>query len=131
MSYVVEDLSKGSGLISYEVAGETLLKGKLVYLDSGGNWLYADASAEASMPAVGLTLEAIPAGVRGKILFIGKFQYSGWSFTPGSLLFASTSEGEISMTAPNQSGEQVQAVGKALSQTLILFNPSYVLVEVA
>lgn len=131
MTYLIEDLSTGSGITALSRAGETLERLKTIHLDSGGNWVYSNASAEATMPTIGLTLEAIPAGKKGTILLIGKIQNNNWNWTPGSILYTSKTDGDMTESIPNQSGDQVQAVGKALSQTLILFNPSYVLVEVA
>jgi hypothetical protein len=131
MSYQINDLASGSGFLGKGVAGESLEAYKLAHLNSSGNWVYANASAESSMPAIGMTTGEIPSGKRGTFLLLGLVNNSAWNLTPGELLYASKTNGEITMTPPQESGDQVQVVGKVLSQTLIMFNPTYVLVEVA
>lgn len=131
MSYPVDDLTTGGGFTWRIIAGETLEKYKLVCFCSPNKIIYADASSESTMPAIALTMERIPAGTKGKILFIGIVNNNDWHFTPKSLLYVSSTPGEITVNPPMESGDQVQVIGQALTQTLIIIHPSYVLVEVA
>lgn len=131
MSYKLDEVAYGSGFKVQGVGAETLTAYKLVHLDSGGEWEYANASTESTMPAIGITVGGISAGQRGTILLMGLVKNNSWNFTPGQLLYTSTTVGEITTTPPQGTGNQVQVIGKALSQTLIMFNPSYVLVEVS
>ena len=131
MTYPLDALTSGGGFNQQGVAGETLPAYKPVYLSNAGTWKLADASSESTMPAAALTVEAIPSGKSGKILLVGIVQNNLWSWVPGNLLYVSTSTGEITITPPGTTGNQVQVIGIALSQTLIIFNPTYVLVEVA
>jgi len=130
MSYVLERLSSGSGLKEQGTAGANLSQYKLVYMNSAGVYLYANASSEDTMPAIAITLESIPQGRQGSLLFFGLINNNNWDFTPGQLLYMDAVEGNISSTPPSQPGHQIQIIGKALQQTLIIFNPSYMLVGV-
>lgn len=131
MTYNIEALAGGGGLKKQGEAAAALTRTQLVYVDAEGHYDLANASLISSMPVVAITTERISVGQRGSLLFIGLLQSNTWSFIPNSLLYASTIPGEIATTPPNESGSQVQVVGIALSQTLIMFNPAYVLVEVA
>ena len=131
MSYEVIDLTRGGGLTRRTIVNETFQPYELACLSSNGAWVRSNASSEATMPAIGLSVEFIPTGISGSFLLIGVIHNNLWKFTPGSLLYASRVPGKISEVPPDVPRSQVQVIGKALSQTTIMFNPSYVLVEIA
>jgi hypothetical protein len=111
-------------------AGENLSFGNLVYRKSDGKFWKVDADAAATMPAVAMALESISADATGSMLMLGWAKNSSWTWTVGGLLYASTTAGAITQTAPSGTGDQVQVVGWAYSATLIFFNPDYTLVEI-
>ena len=103
--------------------------GALLYVASDGNYEEADADAAATMPATAIAMET---GIGTKeVLTHGYFRDDTWAWTPGQLLYASTTAGAITATAPSGTGDQVQVIGYAVSADVIYFNPSLVLVEVA
>lgn len=130
MTYPIDALPDGGGFTWCGVAGENLEPHKLVYLWANNTLMYACALSENTMPTIALTVGKIPAGSRGKILFIGIISNNDWNWTPSNLLYVSTNAGEITMIPPVESGNQVQVIGMALTETLIIFNPSYILVKV-
>lgn len=124
-------LKKGSGFRIQVIAGHDVASHRLLYCDTNKTWKYADASSEDTMPAAVLTLSRIKKGQRGKTLFIGEINSNKWSWMPKNPLYVSKTLGEMTQTRPDSTGDQVQVVGLALTETLILFNPNYVMVEVA
>lgn len=121
----------GSGNISEETVGEAVSVGDLLYRKSDGKWWRADADAAATMPATAMAMEDISADASGDLLKLGFFRDDSWSWTVGGLLYASTTPGPPTQTAPSGSGDQVQVVGVAITATIAFFAPSPVLVEVA
>lgn len=102
--------------------------GALLYLASDGHYEEADADAASTMPVTAMALET---GTGSKdVLLSGFIRDDSWSWTPGALLYASTTTGAITETAPSGSGDQVQVIGYAYSATVIRFDPSLVLVEI-
>jgi hypothetical protein len=125
------DLSASGDIVEMTV-GETVSFGISLYLRFDTYLWKSDANSVSSMPIVAMALESKTAGQLCHVLLRGFIRNdSGWSWTPGGLLYASTSPGALSHTAPGDSASQVQIAGIAKSAGIIFFNPSYVLVEVA
>lgn len=123
-------LKKGSGFKAQVIAGHDVAPRRLLYCDTDKTWKYADASSENTMPATVLTLSRIRKGQRGKTLVIGEINSNKWNWLPKKPLYTSKTPGAMTQTRPDSTGDQVQIVGLALTETLILFNPNYVIVEV-
>ena len=68
-------------------------------------------------------------GVR-KVLLQGFARDDTWNWTPGDIIYMSTTDGALTATAPSGTGDQVQVVGIATHADRIYFNPSYVLVQI-
>ncbi len=103
--------------------------GAALHMDTDGNWILADADLATLMPCQALALEA---GTGSKeVLLQGFIRDDGWAWTPGQLIYVSTTGGALISTAPSGTGDQVQVVGFATHADRIYFNPSLVLVEVA
>jgi len=128
MTYLVEfDKASGSGLYTYGRAGEDLGNRKIVYINTDGVWMLANAQDAATMPVIGITMGAISSGRRGEILISGYIGLSSWSWTPSASLYASaTNAGELTSTAPPNPIYFVQEVGQAVFETQIFFNPRQV-----
>lgn len=124
----------GSGIYITDTVGETVAIGDVLYMKSDGSWWKADADASTTMPGAGLAMEAKSAGGECKILLHGFFRDDSWNWTVGGasgILYVSTTPGSPTQTAPSGTGDQVQVLGIAITADVILFNPSYELVEVS
>lgn len=124
--YRIDYQSDGSGLYVQDVAGQNLGKHKLVYRSAAGTWLLADANSITTMIVYGITLEAIPIGLNGRILLMGYVADVAWSWAVGGeagIIYASGTPGELTQTAPALPTDEVQGVAVALTSTAILFSP--------
>ena len=102
-----------------------------LYMAADGHWDEADADAVATAPALGLAMET-GTGSK-KVLLWGIMRNDGWDFTTGpgelSLVYLSATVGTLTQTAPSGTGDVIQAVGSALSDGVLLFNPQLHVVE--
>jgi hypothetical protein len=105
-------------------AGEAVVFGDLCYVKSDGKLWKADASAAATMPGMYMALASISADATGSFLLQGFVRDDSWSWTVGGMIYASETAGGLTQTAPSTSGAQVQALGSAISATVIDFRPS-------
>lgn len=115
------DNNTACGLIYGGTAGETVAIGELVYIKSDGKFWLADADAAASMPAIGVVLDAGAAEASVKVLLWGLMRNDAWNWTVGATLYVDTTAGALTETAPSGSGDQVQAVAVAIHADKILF----------
>lgn len=122
-----------NGYVAEMTAGETLAFGEVCYLKSDGKWWKADADAASTMPGLAMCADAsIAADADGNFLMWGFARDDAWSWgTKGGMLYVDTTAGDFNQTAPSGSGDQVQVAGIAYTATVIFFNPSPVLVEIA
>lgn len=120
----------GSGLMSsVTVDTNSSGVGSPLYMAADGHYDDADADAAATMPCTVLALEA-GTGTK-KVLHHGYMRNDGWNWTPGALLYVSTTAGALTSTAPAGSGDQVQVVGYATHADRIFFSPDLSTAEVA
>ena len=120
-----------SGYAMYLLAGETVPFGASVYSNGDGKAWKSDADADTSMPCVGIVIEGGDADDLVLVLFAGFVRDDTWNWTVGDPVYASTTAGELTQTAPSGAGDQVQVVGVASSADIVLVNTDYSLVEVA
>lgn len=104
-------------------SGEALLAGDLVYIDSAGEVVKASA-ASGGNEAIGFVLDAVPTATSVTVYFEGR--NTGLSaLTVGTRYFLSdTTAGAVTDTAPTDTNELVQFVGRAISATTISFEPA-------
>lgn len=121
----------GSGIIIQDTVGEAVSIGDILYMKNDGKWWKADADAATTMPGAGLAMEAETANQDCTILLFGFFRDDSWTYTAGGIIYVSITPGPPTQISPSGSGDQVQVLGIAITATVILFNPSYELVEVA
>ena len=116
-------------------AGENLAQFDVCYRKSDGKFWKADADAATSMPVIAIATAAISAEASGVFLLTGFVRKDAWTWTIGGLLYADEGTGGtiggMTQTAPAGTGDQVQVVGVAITADIILFNPSYELVEIS
>ena len=102
-----------------------------LYLAADGHWDEADADAISTAPVLGLAMET-GTGSK-KVLLFGIMRNDGWNWTTGpgelSLVFLSTSVGELTQTAPSGTGDVIQVVGYALSDDVLFFSPQLHAIE--
>lgn len=125
-----------TGITCYGQAYEELAQWDICYRNDV-KWGIADANAEATMPAIVIATQALAADAYGIFLLYGFVRNDGWgAWTEGGLLYADestagTAGGMIQTHAGFAAGDQVQVVGIALQEKIILWNPSYELVEIS
>jgi len=121
-----------TGTTAVLTAGENLAFGDAVYVKAADSkmWL-ADSDVVTTMPCVALAAAAISANALGRFLILGFMRDDAWGWTAQGLLYPHTTGGNPTQTRPSGSGDQVQVLGIAITATIILFNPSYELVEIA
>lgn len=113
-------------------AGATIAKFELVYLASDGEWALADADASSTTEK--LLAIALAAGTDGNALLValpGSFvRDDTWSWTVGGAIYASTTVGAMTQTAPNATDDVVRVVGYATNADTIYFMPQQGVVHV-
>ena len=121
-----------TGLSAQMLAGEEILAFQTVCISTtAGDVIVSDSNAIGTMPVVGIATAAISNDATGSILLNGFIRDDSWSWTAGSILYASETAGAMTHTAPTTSGALVQPLGVALTATVVLFQPSLSVVEVA
>lgn len=83
----------------------------------------ADASSVATIPVLGMSIDAGGIGDVIRIMTNGVVTNPAWSFTAGQTIYASTTSGELTATAPSGMSEVRQKLAIALSPTTLYFSP--------
>jgi len=103
---------------------ETIDRFDLVRLD-GDKLRKANASSEATMPALGLAMDAGDAGDLVDVMERGLVTNPAWTLAPaGARVYASITPGEITTTPPSGSGNIVQRVGRVMASNQIYLDVS-------
>jgi hypothetical protein len=95
---------------------------------SDGNLETADADQSTTMPVIALAVET-GTGTKN-VLLHGIIRNDAWDWTPRGIVYVSTTTGALTQTPPSGTGDIVQVVGIAITADIILFNPSYDMIEV-
>lgn len=115
-------------IVTMQVDANATGIGAALYVASDGNLEEADADGVATMPCIALALEA-GTGSK-KVLLLGIMRDDTWNWTPGALIYVDDDPtGGLTQTQPAGAGDQVQIVGRALTEDTMFFNPSPVIVE--
>ena len=129
---IIDQIGEGGGWTEDHVtgtAGEALSQYDIVYSDStdSGEWkkaYAADTKAKADAYGVVTEIGGISDTSTGEITLIGQITNDGWSFTPGSILYVSTSvSGGIVQSEPDSSQYYVKPIGTALTSDTMWFSP--------
>jgi len=109
-------------------AGEALSAGNLVYVNASGQVLKADANA-ATKAAVGFVLSSVANAASGTVYFGSGIVTGLTGLVAGTEYFLSASAtGAVTATPPTGTSKIVQPVGRAISTTILYFEPqAYVL----
>ncbi len=103
-------------------AGATIAQWEAVYLDSSSTWQLADANGSGTYPAVGLAVAAYSSTNAAVVVYSGTVRNDAWSWTPGGVVYLSTTAGGLTQTVPSTSGDKVQQIGRALTADVLLVN---------
>lgn len=109
-------------------AGEDLSVYDTVFLD-GSFVRPADAAVLATMPSLGLSQDAPASGVVGDVWIGGLVSNGSWSLTSGDPAFVA-SGGGLTTTAPSSSGNVVQRMGRATTETEVYLDPSVDVIQI-
>jgi len=110
------------------IAGENLISGDLVYLESDGKWWKADnLDVAKSSSELRIATTTIIADATGNSLIKGQFTTTG--LTVGEIYHVGT-DGGIIDTVPETEGIIERYVGTALTTTILEFNPDESYIEV-
>lgn len=112
------------GIAVTMVAGENLVAGDVVYFKgSDGKCWKADANVAGASPAMGLAMSTIAANATGQILLHGIARLDSWSWTPGSVLYLSTTAGALTATQPTATDDVIQILGIATHADRVYWYP--------
>jgi len=105
--------------------------GAPLFMAADGHYDTADADSITTAPCTALALET-GTGTK-RVLLLGIIRNDGWSWVTGpgelGLIYLSTSVGTLTQTAPTGTGDVIQVVGYALSDDVMFFNPSLMVIE--
>ncbi|GAI89662.1 unnamed protein product, partial [marine sediment metagenome] len=111
-------------------AGEDISAGEIVYLKSDGKLWLADADGTGTMPVKAMATADISAQATGVFLLDGFMFLTAWEWTVGASLYAHTTPGAMTATAPSSSGDEVQRLAIAVSADVVNFRPSKDVLEI-
>lgn len=116
-----DDTWEGQGITGLN-AGATIAQWEAIYLDGSSTWQLADANGSGTFPVVGLAVAAYSSTDQAVVVYSGTVRNDAWNWTPGGVIYLSTTAGGLTQTAPNTSGDKVQQVGRALTADVMLVN---------
>lgn len=110
------------------IAGESVVYGNLLYLNTDGKYYKASNTTEAtSKTELRLALASILTNAAGNALIKGQFITTG--LTTGSTYWVGTN-GNITFNQPTSNGNIVRYVGTAESDVILEFNPDQTYIEI-
>jgi len=115
----------GIGMISDDInAGESIAFPNLVYLKSDGKWWKVDADAFATCQGlIGIALETKTDGQACKVLLNGFVRDDDWTWTVAGPIYASTTAGGLTQTAPSGTDDVIKIVGVATHADRMYLHP--------
>ena len=116
-----DDTWEGQGVTGL-TAGATIAQWEAVYLDGSSTWQLADANGSGTYPAIGLAVAAYSSTNAAIVVTQGTVRNDAWAWTPGGVIYLSTTAGGLTQTAPSTSADKVQQIGRALTADIILVN---------
>ena len=118
----------GAGGLGVIIAGENLINGNLVYLNTDGKYWKADNSSEStSSTELRIAIDSITANTSGPGLINGEYTTSG--LVMGSHYWVGTS-GAFAVSQPDVNNSIVRYIGTAISGSVLEFNPDETYIEV-
>lgn len=96
--------------------------GGALRLDSNGEWTNSDADSDSTMPCRALAIDT-DTGANKRVLLWGFIRDDTWNWTPGGVVYASTTLGAMTQSMPAGSADIVQVVGYAITADILHFTP--------
>jgi len=127
LSTSISNLNASGIVASGTIGVNTTGIGAALYLAPDGNYMEANAGSSSTMPCVALALETGTGNK--KLLLHGYIRNDNWTFTPGGLVYVSSTAGNLTQTKPASTGQQVQIIGYAVNSNTLFFNPNLMLIE--
>lgn len=119
----------GNGCKALFTANENQVFGDPVFINPAGKAQKANATALATASATGICLATVAANASTLYGLSPCFlRNDNWSWTIGGIIYLSMT-GTLTQTSPTTANAVIQALGVAVSSTVILFNPSLSQVE--
>ena len=112
-----------------DVNANSVGKFAVLYMTANG-YEPANATTDAKTPGNVMALET-GAGSNVLVLKSGFVRNSAWSFTKGSPVYLSTSDGGVTQTKPSATNNAVQYLGEAYDTDILDFNPDSTVVTIA
>lgn len=120
------------GITIQRAVGESVVFGDGLYFDwTDKEYKKAKADASGTVPCSVVALESKGDGETCLLLVVGWIRDDSWSFGARDVWVSDGTGGAFTTTQPSGSGDQVQWCGEARSSTVMWFNPSPVVVELA
>lgn len=104
--------------------------GNVLYVAADFHYERAQADSDSTIPAVVMALEAGD-GSGKLVLEEGQICNTDWDWSAGLVYVDDDTAGGLTQTPPSDTGDQVQAVGWALSADTIYFRPDQTYLEIA
>lgn len=124
---IADDSYQAFKQITGRNAGETIAQWEMVYLNSTGEWMKADADASQDAgKAWGIAAEAGTSGNPMDVIISGIIRNDTWTWTgSGKDLFVSDVAGALTETAPSTLGDVVKIVARTLSDDEIYIDVTH------
>jgi len=120
-----------SGIKGVFTAGAALVAGDVCLLGSDSKMEKADATDDTLVPAEAICLETIAEDSAGEFLLFGFYRDDdAYNWTPGNILYLSTTAAALTATQPSAATEIIQQLGFATHADRIFFNPILTYIEV-
>ena len=122
-----------SGILISLTAAVALNFGDACYINSDGKAALGDADAIATASCIIMCADAsIAENASGNFLLIGVARDDTWTWTPGGLIYLSTTGttgNTLTQTAPSGTDDVIQILGVATHADRMIFSPQLVQVE--
>lgn len=122
-----------TGMTIQLTAGVALTFGDVCYIDSAGKAQLGNATDISKAPIAIMCVDAsIALNATGTFLLLGVVRRDAWNWTPGGLVYVSTTgttTNTLTQTQPATTNNVIQIVGVATHADRLLFNPQLVTVE--
>ena len=115
-------------VVALATTSNTVGFGGIFTANASGVLTMANATTSATMPVLGIAVETGSGSTN--VLLNGFISKTGWTWTKGAV-YADTTNGVMTQTAPSTSANIVQPIGFAFTATKIYFNPDLTVIEVA
>lgn len=123
--------SGSAGIVIEMTAGATISIGEIVAPNGSGQAVLASGDSLGTGPAIGIAVSSSTSGNPIDVLILGYIYQASHGFTVGDVLYAATTDGDLTTTAPTGTGDFVQIIGYAKTSDVLYIAPELNRIEVA